>query len=374
MEVETANQIVPQKPIEETVCAMGKAFLEASSSRNMEAQTFVNKLPQPALKDALLKASLPHDGPVVVVDLGRSSGPTAIDNVALIIDQLRLQLQPKDHVEFQAYFNDLPSNDFNHLFQLLTNDGRARTFFAAGAPGSFYDRLFAESSVHVFHSSCCLHWLSTIPNVVLHNVNTPGCNEGNVWTIHSSSAMAKAYQQQAALDLKMFLNARAAELISGGLLFVTLPGRSSSEPNESWDEFSFDFSEVWSALVAEGSITEEQLDTFNLPCYMRSIEDIKEALASCSSLFDVLTAKVHTFDGTTPHSFVDDSEHTLSELEVLSRKTVLVYKAVINAFVEAHVGKETAELMWLRYLELIEKKMKLGKLVAPLCIVALIRK
>lgn len=95
-----------------------------------------------------------------------------------------------------------------------------------------------------------------IPNAVLAK-DSPAYNKGNVWTIHSRSAVAKAYQQQASLDLKKFLNVRAKELAPGGLLFFTLPGRLSSEPNEptndSWDEFTSNFNETWSDLVGKVS-------------------------------------------------------------------------------------------------------------------------
>lgn len=120
----------------------------------------------------------------------------------------------------------------------------------------------------------------------------------------------------------------------------------------------------------QGFITEEQLDTFNLPFYMRSIEDVKEAIASCGSLFGVLTTKLHTFD-TAPH---DAYETVISEPKDLSRNMGFVYKAVLNGLVEAHVGKEAAELIWQRYLELLEKRVKMGKPTHAVCIVALIRK
>jgi indole-3-acetate O-methyltransferase len=77
--------------------------------------------------------------------------------------------------EFSAFFSDLPSNDFNTLFQLLpplANYGVSmeeclaannhRSYFAAGVPGSFYRRLFPARSVDFFHSAFSLHWLSQV--------------------------------------------------------------------------------------------------------------------------------------------------------------------------------------------------------------------
>ncbi|CAM6122697.1 unnamed protein product [Calypogeia fissa] len=84
-----------------------------------------------------------------------SSGPNTIATVPHIVDKLRPRVP--EGVEFQAYFNDLPSTDFNNLFRLLSNDSRAKTFYAAGAPGSFCGRIFPLSSVHVVHSARALH-------------------------------------------------------------------------------------------------------------------------------------------------------------------------------------------------------------------------
>jgi jasmonate O-methyltransferase len=36
-------------------------------------------------------------------------------------------------------------------------------YYVAGLPGSFYTRLFPCHSVHFFHSSYCLMWLSQVP-------------------------------------------------------------------------------------------------------------------------------------------------------------------------------------------------------------------
>lgn len=134
---------------------------EDSYSRNSEYQRVITRAPLLALDEALQRVTLPSPGePMVVVDLGSSSGPNTIVNVAHIVDNLRRRL-PAD-AEFQAYFNDMPSNDFNTLFQLLSNDVRAKNFYAAGVAWSFFGRLFPRSAVHVFHSANSLHWISKV--------------------------------------------------------------------------------------------------------------------------------------------------------------------------------------------------------------------
>lgn len=93
-----------------------------------------------------------------------------------------------------------------------------------------------------------------IPDAV-QDKDSPAYNKGNIGIFLSRSAVAKAYQEQASLDLKKFLDVRAAELAPEGLLFFTSPGRLSSEqtkPNhDSWVEFTVDLNETWNAQVAE---------------------------------------------------------------------------------------------------------------------------
>ena len=114
----------------------------------------------------------------VVADLGCSCGSNSINVVDVIIKHMmkRYQALGWQPPEFSAFFSDLPSNDFNTLFQLLpplANYGAVnmeeclaannhRSYFAAGVPGSFYRRLFPARSVHVFHSTFSLHWLSQV--------------------------------------------------------------------------------------------------------------------------------------------------------------------------------------------------------------------
>lgn len=130
------------------------------------------------LKGALDSVLLPSlEAPFAIADLGCSCGDNTLFIVDVIIKHLSkryeaLRLEPP---EFQAYFSDLPSNDFNTLFQLLpplsvkgsleeclAGDDGSRSYYAAGVPGSFYRRLFPAKSINVFHSAFSLHWLSQV--------------------------------------------------------------------------------------------------------------------------------------------------------------------------------------------------------------------
>ena len=83
--------------------------------------------------------------------------------------------------EFQVFFNDHTSNDFNTLFTSLPPE---RPYFATGVPGSFHGRLFPNSSLDFVHSSYALQILSKVPKELL-NKNSAAWNKGRV---HYASA------------------------------------------------------------------------------------------------------------------------------------------------------------------------------------------
>lgn len=108
-----------------------------------------------------------------IADLGCSSGP----NTLSIIKDIFQAIQGTSHkimqhyTEFRVYLNDLPTNDFNSIFKalpefhrLLRQDRKngSPSIFLGGYPGSFYGRLFPNSSLHFVHSSYSLHWLSRV--------------------------------------------------------------------------------------------------------------------------------------------------------------------------------------------------------------------
>lgn len=115
---------------------------------------------------------------ICIADLGCSSRSSAFLAVSQIIKTIDKERIKKGHklLEFYVFLNDLPSNDFNTIFQMLPafkenlrkqNMEKDELFdlpncFVMGVAGSFYTRLFGSDSLHFVHSSYSLHWLSQI--------------------------------------------------------------------------------------------------------------------------------------------------------------------------------------------------------------------
>jgi jasmonate O-methyltransferase len=148
----------------------------------LQKKTILQNTPllQKAIEEVCTSLSPGTGSTMVVADLGCSSGPNTLLFVAEVLGAISGYNQLNtDHkqggaaFEVQFFLNDLPSNDFNLVFQMLDQfqndissnrkeEGKETMYYVAGLPGSFYKRLFPCKSVHIFHSSYCLQWLSKV--------------------------------------------------------------------------------------------------------------------------------------------------------------------------------------------------------------------
>ena len=119
-----------------------------------------------------------------IADLGCATGINTLLAADTIVRAVKLTFirQSVDVPEFQVFFADLPSNDFNTLFRTLpplradeTTTGltapaardqkkppTTRSYFASAVSGSHYRRLFPRQTLNFCHSSTSLHWLSQV--------------------------------------------------------------------------------------------------------------------------------------------------------------------------------------------------------------------
>ncbi|XVE85607.1 hypothetical protein DITRI_Ditri17bG0103900 [Diplodiscus trichospermus] len=166
-----------------------------------------------------------------IADLGCSVGPNTFAAMHNVLEAMKHKYQLQDPTsklpEFQVFYNDHASNDFNTLFASLPPE---RQYFAAGVPGSFYSRLFPESFLHFVHSSYALQWLSKIPEEVL-DKNSPAWNKGRIHYTNAAQDVGNAYAAQFAKDVEMFLDARAKELVVGGMMALIIPSIPDGIPH-----------------------------------------------------------------------------------------------------------------------------------------------
>lgn len=232
----------------------------------------------PWLLDAL--PSLPlsdRTGPVTIADFGCSEGRNAIAAMYRITAALRTHTDRP----IQAVFSDLPTNDFVQLYENLMPDGRSvlatPEVYSAVVGGSMFERLLPSDTLTLATTYNAIGWLSRKPEVPLANyilAMGPREPQGDVFV---SDADRAAYALQAAEDLRVFYNARAASMIPGGKLLVA--SFDSGEQHRCCDGIYDVLDDALRDLVAAGTIARSDYQRLVFPVYFRTVPEL---IAPCS--------------------------------------------------------------------------------------------
>ncbi|CAM0906988.1 unnamed protein product [Alopecurus aequalis] len=289
---------------------------------------------------------------MTVVDLGCSSGQNTLIFVSKVIEGIKLQ-SSCNPVELQVFLNDLPGNDFNHVFRSLERFRESTAaehkestllhpFYIAGLPGSYYSRLFPRQSCHLFHSSYCLHWRSRVP------AGVENLNEGNIYIAKTTPpGIVELYRQHFQEDMLLFLRLRSEELVLGGQMVLTFLGRKYEDVynngylNHPWGLLARSLQ----SLVEKGLVEKEKLDSFNLPMYTPSVGEVK-AVVTHSKVFDI--GHIKTFESNWDHH--DDSEG--DEVKNSIRGGMNVSKslrAVFGPLLASHFGESLMDELFDKY-------------------------
>ncbi|KAJ4753142.1 S-adenosyl-L-methionine-dependent methyltransferase superfamily protein [Rhynchospora pubera] len=314
---------------------------------------------KPILEEAIVELHKNlHPKKMVVADLGCSSGPNTffvLTEVMKIIGRQcrQLVLQPP---EMQFFLNDLPGNDFNNIFQLLDsleesmradNNISSVPHFVAGLPGSFYGRLFPSQSVHFFHSSNSLHWISQVPEGLESNGNYVYLNKGNIYIGKTSPPLVvKFYQDQFKRDFSLFLKLRFNELVPGGQMVLAFSGRKKS------DIYNGELSTIWglvseslNSMVLEGLVKEETFDSFNPPFYAPSMEEAK-AVVDEQGLFEI--KDIQMFESNWD-PYDDSDEDVVSDNIKTGENYAMCIRSVLEPMIASHFGAAIVDELFSRF-------------------------
>ncbi|KAJ4753143.1 S-adenosyl-L-methionine-dependent methyltransferase superfamily protein [Rhynchospora pubera] len=317
---------------------------------------------------------------MVVADLGCSSGPNTFlvltQVMKIIAKQCRLlELQPP---EMQFFLNDLPGNDFNNIFQSLdyfeesvkTEKGAICVpHFVAGLPGSFYKRLFPSQSVHFFHSSYSLMWISQVPEGLESKGEYSSPNKGNIYIGKTSPPLVvKLYQNQFNTDFSLFLKLRFKELVPGGQMVLAFLGRKKT------NLYNGELSSLWGlvseslhSMVLEGIVEEEKLDSFNLPFYAPSMEEAK-AVINAQGLFDIIHMQI--FESNWDPYDDSDDDFVIDNVQSGANFAMCI-RSVLEPIIASHFGASIVDELFSRFAmnvakHLVKEKTKLP--VLTLCL------
>ncbi|TKY69485.1 Monomethylxanthine methyltransferase 1 [Spatholobus suberectus] len=302
-----------------------------------------------------------------MADLGCSSGPNAIMvmyDIITIIDNTKQSLNREAPVTvLQIYLNDLFENDFNNIFKLLPNfyqrvqerGDKVGACFVNATPGNFYGRLFPNNYIHFFHSSYSLHWLSQAPEEL--TKGTEPLNKGNIHiTTTSSPVVYKAYFEQFQRDFKLFLKSRSDELKSGGIMVLTFIGREKAhEISSPWVVIGM----VLKDMVLEGLVEEAKLDSFNLPIYGPTIEEVRQVIEAEGS-FTLQTLK--TFKLGWEATLQGEVSDYVVDSKVRGEFRAKTIRAVFEPLLTAEFGKDVMDELFSRFAKKVSQLIELDTL------------
>ncbi|KAJ7560994.1 hypothetical protein O6H91_03G010500 [Diphasiastrum complanatum] len=324
------------------------------------------------LMQALDMFQLPsaEEGPLHIADLGCSVGTNTVTAVNSVVNKLqrRFGAERAELPDFQAFFVDLPSNDFNTLFGMMlpnyigsscdgANDLRKRSYFVAGVPGSFYKRLFPSKSLHVVVAYGSVHWLSKVPSEVQEE-SSPSWNKGSVWICNANRDTRQAYAEQAHKDLVTFLNHRACEMVSGGVLFILSGSHEHSEENPAaihsvstgcndattlWCHLAKQIDDAWEEMANEGLVDISTRDAFNAPVYMRSVKEIEQAVKESGAF------SIHVIDNEASPKLLDMVAWQNLENPVAHGKWIAAFtRSLFSPLLEAQIGRDLTHQLFRR--------------------------
>ncbi|NP_001413596.1 xanthosine methyltransferase 2 [Coffea arabica] len=365
---------------------------DTSYAKNSAYNHLVLNKVKPVLEQCireLLRASLPNINKCIkVADLGCASGPNTLLTVRDIVQSIdKVGQEKKNELErptIQIFLNDLFQNDFNSVFKLLPSfyrklekeNGRKIGSCLIGAmPGSFYSRLFPEESMHFLHSCYCLHWLSQVPSGLVTELGI-STNKGSIYSSKASRLpVQKAYLDQFTKDFTTFLRIHSEELFSHGRMLLTCICKGVE-----FDALNaIDLLEMAiNDLVVEGHLEEEKLDSFNLPVYIPSAEEVK-CIVEEEGSFEILY--LETFKVLYDAGFsIDDNYPVRSHVQVYSDEHIKAeyvassVRAVYEPILASHFGEAIIPDIFHRFAKHAAKVLPLGKAYYNNLIISLAKK
>ncbi|CAH8277346.1 unnamed protein product [Arabidopsis lyrata] len=326
---------------------------EHSYANNSEGQKSVASNAKPVVVENVKEMIVKMDFPscIKVADLGCSSGENTLVVMSEIVNTIiaTYQQKSKNPPEIVCCLNDLPDNDFNTTFKLIPAFHKKLKMnvkekcFISGVPGSFYSRLFPSKSLHFFHSSLCLHWLSKVPDGIVEN-------KKNIYLRSPCPpSVYKSYLNQFKDDFSLFLRMRAEETMPNGRMALTLVGRKAVDP------LSKDCFQNWSVisdslvdLVSEGVVKESEMESFNLPFYNPDESEVRKVIENEGS-FEINNFKTIfglLFSYKTGLTEVKDDD--LDRFEVIKKRTNII-RSITEPMLAAHFGDTVMDRLFDKY-------------------------
>jgi hypothetical protein len=244
-------------------------------------------------------------GSMRIVDLGAADGTNSMNTIKFLANSIVSNSESsKSPSSFHLTFEEHPATDETVLRGVL---GSHDEWFQQHSIDydvlmkSFYEPLFEKSSIDMLVSYICLHWLDTTdaPDAgavsswkkVVGNSNTDfifvqedGVAEGV--KEHWKNKLAKPH-------LIKFLQLRTKELKVGGEMVLVMVGAPFAWYTVKGGSL---LTHAVRKCVDQGAVRSEILENSVIPYYLRSLDDIENALSVCNQQLDGESIKLKVMD------------------------------------------------------------------------------
>eukprot|EP01018_Ginkgo_biloba_P003389 Gb_02347 [translate_table: standard] len=230
-----------------------------------------------------------------IADLGCATGVNtllAADTIVNSLNQICIRHSIGCVPEFQVYFADLPSNDFNSLFRLLPPHQ---------LPGS---------------GECGRPKVSSVERRRI---------------FISSEEVGAAYLRQFTTDFTAFLRARAEEMVPQGCIFIALVGRNSYDVKQQGGlgTLAHHLEAAFDNLVSE-----EKRESFNVPFFGPNMEEL-EKIVEMENSFEIESIRLLRGLPSYPMREVREGKE-----EMFGRVVGNQHIALFENLVRAHLGSD----------------------------------
>uniref|UniRef100_A0A7N0UD56 Uncharacterized protein n=1 Tax=Kalanchoe fedtschenkoi TaxID=63787 RepID=A0A7N0UD56_KALFE len=339
----------------------GNTSYAKNSALQLKASDMMKHVTAGAIRDMYRQLSPTSVG---MADLGCSSGPNTLAIVRKFIDAVKSESKKVGGTEpeLRIYLNDLPSNDFNSIFQSLpgfygemekqNGASRRSSVFIAACAGSFYDRLFPNNSIHFVYSSYCLHWLSKVP-LGLYDDEGKSINKGSVSiTAASPPEVSRVYYDQFKQDFSSFLRLRSEEVVAGGRMVLIFLGRGGSDHIDRGNSFLWELlRKSFAKLASEGKIAKEKLDEYEVHFYAPSKEEVEEQVVEQGDF------KIEEFE-----MFDIENDGGSGSSVSYGRRCSAGIRAVQESMISRHFGQGIVDDLFENYCKFIDEEIGVEKI------------
>ncbi|CAF1365798.1 unnamed protein product [Rotaria sp. Silwood1] len=227
--------------------------MSGSYNENSDPQLAIINLMIPYIHSGIDELDISSSSsPMVITDFGASHGKNSIKAMKIFLEYLK---QTNKLVASPLIVhNDLPTNDWTTLFQLLSED---KSYQGVANGCSFYERCLPSNSLSLGFTASSMHWLSKTP-----------CNIRNhCFHTYAEEDERQAYGNQSKLDFNSFIEHRSQELVPGGVLVLSIPSVDDLGKESTGNYFDLLY------MCGQILFNEQELLYLTIPIYLRSLSE-----------------------------------------------------------------------------------------------------